>query len=91
MVVKYNTSMLRKIFLIKFNKLNNINYIFFNKSNNIPKCFINTQIKIHKGNIFRTLSIDKFNVGLKLGHFVFTRKPHTYVNKKKKATNSIRR
>lgn len=92
MGVKYSLSTIRKIFLTKFsNNIGNGNYIFFNKADTIPKCFHNTQLKIHKGNLFRTLLIDKFNVGFKIGEFIFTRKPHTYINKKKKPSNTIRR
>lgn len=72
-------------------KLTSKNFIIFNKNDIIPKSFNTFNFKIHKGHIFRTLEIDKFSVGLKFGSFIFTRKPHTFIKKKKKSSNIIKR
>lgn len=67
------------------------NFILFEKSSQIPNCFNKSVLKIYKGNIFKSLNVDKFNIGFKMGFFTFTRKPHIFVNKKKKQSNLIKR
>jgi len=89
---KFSKSILKKILFLKLNTSSNYkNFIFFNKSSTIPQCFIKSILRIYKGNLFKSLTIDKFNTHLKLGLFVFTRKPHTFINKKKKNSNLIKR
>lgn len=89
---KYSKSILKKIFFVKtFGLLNGKQSIVFSKDSYIPNSFKNINIKIYKGNVFRNLLVDKFNIGLKFGNFVFTRKPHSFVKKKKKSSNSVRR
>jgi len=88
----FHKSVFKKIFYVKtLDSLLKKESIIFNKSCVIPKSFKNFTLKIYKGNIFRIFSIDKFNIGFKFGNFVFTRKPHTFIKKKKKSSNIIRR
>lgn len=85
-------AIIKKLFLIHtYNKLNFRHLIVFNKNACIPNSFKTFQLKIHKGHIFRTLFVDKFIVGLRFGTFVFTRKPHTFIKKKKTAANLVKR
>jgi len=65
-------------------------FFIFNKSQVILKFFLGYTINIYKGNLYRKLLINKYLVGFKYGCFSHTRKPNTYVLKKK-STNSFKR
>lgn len=91
-LTKFSKSICKKIFFIKtFNSLQNKKALVFASDSYIPSCFHNFTVKIHKGNIFRLLNIDKFNIGLRFSDFIFTRKPHAFIKKKKKSSNIIKR
>lgn len=89
---KFSKIIIKKIFLIKTLTSENLHsIILFDKSSTIPKCFKQTIVKIYKGGVFKLLKIEKYVIGKKFGEFVFTRKPNTFIKKKKKAANQIRR
>lgn len=88
---KFNVSIIKKIFLIKTRKKLVRSRLIFKKSSNIPYSFSGFRLDIYKGNLFKSLKINKFMFNLVLGSFVFTRKPHTFISKKKKKANNVRR
>lgn len=89
---KFTSCILKRIFIVKTSKdLNKQNRFVFKKSCNVPLSFLGFKLAIYKGNLFRNLKINKFMLSLVIGSFVFTRKPHTFISKKKKKGNSIRR
>lgn len=91
-LLHFNRSTVKKIFKIKmYGSLSSRDLIIFSKSCHIPNCFNNYLIRLYKGCSLKSLYVDKFNLSLRLGIFVFTRKPNTFINKKKKKSNKVRR
>ena len=89
---KFSCCVLKRIFAVKTSKdLYKQNRFIFKKSNNIPGSFLGFKLAIYKGNLFRNLKINRFMLSLVMGSFVFNRKPHTFISKKKKKANSVRR
>ena len=67
------------------------NKVIFDKSINIPKIFLGYKFNVYKGCFFRTIAVNKYILGYKLGEFSFTRKPFKYTIKAKTAEKELRR
>lgn len=81
--VQKNT--LKKIFFFKIDKFKVLrtNIYLYKKSLVMLNCFKNYEFHIHKGNMFKQMVVGKFNVGSTFGSYIFTRKPHIFIKKKK--------
>ena len=78
-------SFIKHLFYIKMYKHPSITTpIIFSKQDVITSTCTNFLFKVHKGSNFRLLKISRFEIGYKFGEFVLTRKPHSFVQKKKK-------
>ena len=80
----FDISLIKKYFLfIKNQQFVGKHQIFLKKNYFFFKNFYRKNIFIYNGNKFRLLKINYFHLGLRLGNFVFTRKPFKYIIKKK--------
>jgi ribosomal protein S19 len=84
--------LLKRFFILfKIKSLFGKNQIFFKKNILISKNFKKNSLFIYKGNKFRFIKINYFHIGLKLGNFVFTRKPFKFLIKSKTSSKIIKR
>ena len=81
----FSETIYKNIFYLKLNKLKRKKKVIFNKSSHIPNIYNNTGVFIFKGNLFKKLNISKFNVGLRFGNFIISRKPFYFPDNKKKS------
>lgn len=82
---KLSKSFFKKIIFLYLKRKHSLkSIIFFKKNFEVNSFMLHETIFIHNGNVFRKLKILKFIYCMRLGIFVFTRKPFKYLLKKKK-------
>ncbi len=80
-----------RLLLNKKNLLKKNKKLLFSKTSVIPFSFKDKEFLIYKGNIAKTLAVNKFMVGYKLGEFIFTRKPFYFPLKETKKKKFFKR
>ena len=90
--IAVSQNLLKFIYKLKINKkIQFKNKIFYNKSLTIISDVINQKLIIYKGFKFKSLNINKYLVGYKLGNFCFTRKLFKFESKVKTKKNYCKR
>ena len=82
----------RSILLNLYNEIGVRRSLIFNSNILITLVCSRRVFSLYKGNVFKGLAVDKFILGRRFCEFNFTRKPFTFVHKKKQTKqNFIRR
>jgi ribosomal protein S19 len=82
---KFKKELVKKYLLFSlFKGLDLKKKIFFDKSSSVQSLISGVVLYVYNGNVFRKINVTQFLVCLKIGCFLFTRKPFKYLLKKKK-------
>ncbi len=88
----YSNHTFKCSYILKIKKpLKGKNKVIFDKAIVIPKLFLGNKFNVYKGCFFRSILINKYILGYKIGEFSFTRKPFKYTMKAKTAEKELRR